>query len=66
MDVGGAATFGMSGACERHEECFAGGGEIERLNSHVVIGIYERIHPLLEGISFLSFEVESSDVMEHN
>lgn len=24
MDVGGAATFGVSGACERHEECSVG------------------------------------------
>lgn len=30
------------------------------------VGIYKRIHPLLEGISFLSFAVESSDVMDHN
>lgn len=29
MDVGGAATFGMSDACERHEECSVGRGEIE-------------------------------------
>lgn len=45
---------------------FCGSRRDRKLNCHFVIGIYKRNHPLLEGISFLSFAVESSEFLDHN